>query len=260
MNKYYFYAKVHILERLAYFWQEILNGFFIAMILFIFLNVWKVIYAGRSTIEGFSIPQMIWYLAFAELLVFAFHNEIIRKMGNEIREGSIANSLLKPMSYLGMQFAHIFSMFFYTLITVGPLVFLISYLFVGPIKINFLFLPFILIVVLGGFITNFLIIMCLGLFAFWFEDVSAFLWIYLKGLFILGGMLVPLEFYPAWLQSLKYLPFSFLMYLPSKLFIRFNWEEFIFAITGQLIWIVLLFFIMMKIYRIGIKKVNVHGG
>lgn len=260
LSKYYFYAKVHILERLTYFWQEILNAFFIAMILFIFLNIWKVIYAGKPTIDGFSISQMIWYLAFAELLVFSFHNELMRKIGDEIRSGVIASSLLKPMSYIGMNFAEVTAKFIYTFASTGPLVFFITYFFVGPINITFSYLPLLTITVIGSMFLNFLIMISLGLFAFWFEDVSAFLWLYLKGLFILGGMLVPFEFYPAWLQGLKYLPFSFLMYLPAKLFIRFNWNDFLFTIAGQLIWTTVLFFIMLKIYKSGIKKVNVHGG
>ena len=65
-----------------------------------------------------------------------------------------------------------------------------------------------------------------------------FHWIYQKLAFIFGGMLIPLDFYPNWLQSLaKFLPFSSAIYGPARLFVSPTYTFFISVMSMQLIWV-----------------------
>ena len=52
-------------NQLAYAGEWLLRGVFLAMVLFIFLQLWRVTYGaqGRETVAGFTVAQMIWYLA-----------------------------------------------------------------------------------------------------------------------------------------------------------------------------------------------------
>jgi ABC-2 type transport system permease protein len=57
----------------------------------------------------------------------------------------------------------------------------------------------------------------LGLTAFWLDDVAPLYWIWQKALFLLGGLMLPLELYPAWIRALGALtPFPSLLSGPAS--------------------------------------------
>jgi ABC-2 type transport system permease protein len=101
----------------------------------------------------------------------------------------------------------------------------------------------------------------IGLSAFAVEDVSAFTWIYQKLAFIFGGMLIPLDFYPAWLQVIaKAMPFASAIYGPARLFVTPNAGLFINVMSLQLIWILVLGILLAVVYRRGLAQLTVNGG
>ena len=101
--------------------------------------------------------------------------------------------------------------------------------------------PMVLVAVLLAWSIDFCIQALIGLAAFVSEDVSAFDWIYQKLLFILGGMLIPIDFFPAWLQKVaQALPFQYAMYGPARLFVEPGVEQFLRLAAGQAAWLVVL--------------------
>ena len=85
--------------------------------------------------------------------------------------------------------------------------------------------------------------------------------IYQKLVFILGGFIIPLSFYPAWLQSIaKALPFAAMIYGPSQLFIAPSLELFANVLFSQLAWILVLGTILVLAYRRGVTHLTVNGG
>src|SRR5215213_2405519 len=101
----------------------------------------------------------------------------------------------------------------------------------------------------------------IGLSAFLVEDVSAFMWIYQKLAFLFGGMLIPLDFYPAWLQTIaKALPFAGMTYGPARLFVTPTTELFVSVMALQMIWIVILALLLTFAYRRGVAYLTVNGG
>jgi ABC-2 type transport system permease protein len=120
---------------------------------------------------------------------------------------------------------------------------------------------FAFVALLGTWVLNFCISCLIGLSAFLVEDVAPFLWIYQKFIFILGGFLVPLDFYPGWLQVIaKLLPFSAMIYGPSKLFVAPSWELLGQVMLVQIAWIVALGFVLVISYRRGVAYLTVNGG
>jgi ABC-2 type transport system permease protein len=115
--------------------------------------------------------------------------------------------------------------------------------------------------VLGAWVLHFCINAMIGLSAFVVEDVSAFTWIYQKLAFIFGGMLIPLDFYPPWLQTIaRAMPFASAIYGPSRLFVTPGVGMFINVISLQLIWILILSLVLAVIYRRGLRQLAVNGG
>jgi ABC-2 type transport system permease protein len=101
----------------------------------------------------------------------------------------------------------------------------------------------------------------IGLSAFVVEDVSAFTWIYQKLAFIFGGLLIPLDFYPQWLQMIaKALPFAAMIYGPSKLFVEPTWELLASVLFMQVVWILAIGATLLISYRRGVAYLTVNGG
>src|SRR5919204_708692 len=63
-------------NQLAYAGEMLLRTVFLVMILYIFLQLWRATYAARggAAIAGFSVAQMIWYLALTESIVLSRPN------------------------------------------------------------------------------------------------------------------------------------------------------------------------------------------
>jgi ABC-2 type transport system permease protein len=108
---------------------------------------------------------------------------------------------------------------------------------------------------------NFCITCLIGLSAFLVEDVSSFMLIYQKLVFILGGFLIPLSFYPPWLQAIaKALPFAAMIYGPSQLFVAPSLQLFENVLLMQSIWIVILGSVLVISFRRGVTYLTVNGG
>jgi ABC-2 type transport system permease protein len=121
--------------------------------------------------------------------------------------------------------------------------------------------PLVIIAVIGAWTLNFCIATMIGLTAFVVEDISAFQWIYQKMAFIFGGLLIPLDFYPAWLQAIcRALPFSSIIYAPARLFVTPSLAAFATVFGMQLVWIVALGTLLMLTYRRGITQLTINGG
>lgn len=261
LSKYVALAKADLLEKVSYVGSQLFQSFFIVIIIFIFFRIWGAIYAGKELVEGFSMAQMLWYLAVAEIIVISSELRWIETISEEIKTGVIATTLLKPISYVWSKFALFMGNFVYKSVVSSVLCFVVAWLLVGVITVSVQSLFFSIVSIVLGAILNFAVLISLGFLAFWLEESSALFWIYQKGFFILGGMLVPLNVYPDWLRDpIINLPFSYMIYKPVKLFVQFDFSEFVLTILWQLGWLVVLGFVAFFIYEKGVKQVQINGG
>lgn len=259
--KYYYLAKSDFLEKVTYGWSQFFGITFIGIILFIYLHIWTAIYAGKPSIEGFSLAQMIWYLAVTEASTSSSATNWMEKIGEEVKSGQFASALLKPMNYAYGKFALNLANFFFMLPVMLGLSLLMAFIFTGPIALSVKGVILSLVALTIGTVLNFTIVLILGLSVFWFEDNTAFYWIYQKCIFILGGMIVPLDVYPQWLQGIVfYLPFSFIVYMPAKLFVAYSDALFMQTLIGQLAWLVPSTLVLLFVYKRALKEANINGG
>jgi len=262
ISKYKSIVLINVKESLTYIWDIILGkALFIAIIVFIFGNLWKVIFATKGEIiPGFTLPMMVWYLVFGEALIISI-GRFVNEIGDEVKSGEVANYLTKPYNYLIYKMSVHFGK---SIINFGLVLLLggiVAYLMVGGVYISLVSIPFLLIISFFAMLLNLIIASIIGLFSFWMEDSSALHFIYSKILFILGGMLVPLELYPPVIEKISsILPFSYTAYHVSKLALIFSFSVFFKVLIMQLIWIILFIVILAIIYKFVIKKVSVNGG
>jgi ABC-2 type transport system permease protein len=260
-SKYIQVGKIHFAESMMYFTDYFASSIFIGLIIFIFISLWKVIYAdGTTLIEGYTIQMMIWYLVMTESIVIS-PGHVVEDIGNEIQSGDIAQKLNKPYNYLLFHYATSLGKTIPRFITIFIIGSLITFSLVGGMKFSLVSLPLILLTVTLALTLHFLMMASLGILAFWLEDAHSLHFIYSKLVFVLGGMLVPLEIFPHWLQKISVnLPFSFVAYHPAKMFVQFDWTTVAKTIFAQISWIIVFILITTVLYDVCIKKVSINGG
>lgn len=262
IHKYIQVSKITLSNSLVYFWDFLgKNGFFI-FIMFIYLMLWKNIYSQKGNLVGsLTLNQMIWYLIVTELVTLSRTN-LHLQINDDVKSGNIAYLLNKPYNYIVYCFSYFIGEIGIKLIINGVIGIAIGFIFVGGLQnFNVVQIPFIIMSLLAGCCLNFFIYITLALTAFWFEDNNAFFWIYSKLIFTLGGMLMPIEMFPHWLQNAaRYMPFVYVTYVPGKLTADFSLTNFYNQFSIQILYLVIFMALAMVLYRKGVKNLNVNGG
>ncbi|MCK6583864.1 MAG: ABC-2 family transporter protein [Anaerolineales bacterium] len=261
IKKYWAIFQITLINSLAYPGELIGRSLMIVPFMWIFYQLWKVTFAaaGADTLNGMTLYSTMWYLMMAETIELS-RPRLANVISDNVKDGSIAYILNKPYNFLLYQFSS----------SMGETVFraLMNAVFGGIVVWWLVGAPpaatgwaFALVALLGTWIMNFCIACLIGLSAFLVEEVSPFLWIYQKFVFILGGFLIPLDFYPHWLQAIaKALPFAYMIYGPSKLFVAPSVDLLANILSMQFVWIAVLGSILVLSYRRGVAYLTVNGG
>jgi ABC-2 type transport system permease protein len=261
MKKYFAIFKINLLNTLAYPAELLTRSLMVLIFMWIFFQLWRITFAasGSDVLNGLTLRDTMWYLLIAETLMLGLPR-LSRVISQQVKDGSIAYLLNKPYDFLFYQLA---SGLGESLPRMG-MIFLIGgglvWILAGPPPdlVNW---PVALVALTGAWLLNFCVNALIGLAAFVAEEVAPFEWIYQKFVFVLGGMLVPLDFYPAWLQKISNaLPFAYLMYGPARLFVEPNPALFTRILLGQLIWLIVLGGLLFLAYARGTRRLAINGG
>jgi|APSaa5957512535_1039671.scaffolds.fasta_scaffold25721_3 ABC-2 type transport system permease protein len=261
ITKYFHIAKISMRNVFAYKADVFAHSLFIGLIIFIFINLWQVIFIDpNNAIEGFTLTMMIWYLVLTESIVTSF-GRLVEDMGNEIQSGEIATKLTKPYNYLLFQYSQNISKSLFRFTTTFIVGALLTLYFVGPLNFSLTSIPFIIISVLAAITLHFCLMALISTSIFWLEEAKAIDFLYSKIVFIIGGMFFPLEIFPDWLASISAkLPFSYIAYFPAKLFVSFSLNDFFKVFLTQLFWIAVIITLNYVMYQFIISKIQIHGG
>jgi ABC-2 type transport system permease protein len=260
MRKYVRIFAYSVRNAVAYLRSFVFRNVFLIIVLFVFFSLWRVIYAGRELLAGFTLTQILWYLAFTEAVELS-KTRVMNDVQEEVKDGTLAYTLQRPYSYVGYHLARSLGE---SVVKLGPILLLGSvtaFLFVGPLPGYFRSLPFGLVLMLGGIVLNSLWHLAIGLLAFWTEEVSPFYLILQKLIFIIGGMFFPIDLFPPWLQSVaRVLPFAYSAYWPGRTMVRYSREAFLTGLVGQAGYIAVLAVVVAGLYALGTRRVAVQGG
>ncbi len=261
-RKYSAVTLVNLQNQLAYVWDAASRSVLIVFFLFIFVQLWTAVYQKQATnsIAGLTLANTIWYFLFAEMVELGkFRHDTV--ISNEVKDGSIAYTLVRPYNYLAYQFANGLGETAVKMAFVFLFGAPIAWYFAGAPNIYLLGLPATLLVLALGLTIDFFVSSMIGLMAFVMEDVFSLRLIYQKLIFILGGLLIPVDFLPDWLQRIaKVLPFNLTTYAPAKLFVRFTWEQFWQILALQMGWLVILGLLLWRQYRWASRRLAINGG
>ena len=262
MRKYLQIYKATIIENLHYIANIIIGFFSFLIMIFVLFNLWEYMYQDTSSyINGYSMHQMFWYVLITEGIWFGTRNKaFIYEIGDTIKSGNIEYNINKPYNYvIYLVFKNLGDITIKALMFMG-IVLLVGNIFIAPLEITLISIPFILIVLFLGIIINMLIRIGISLISFWIEDSHPFHWVYDKMILILGTLL-PIEMFPIYLRPIiKCLPTYVVMYGPAKLIVDFSFMSFKTIIIAQIIYLFVVSVIVAIMYNKGVKKLNVNGG
>ncbi len=265
MAKYLNIYKTSFKQESKTFANSITGTVSFVVIIYIFYQLWSFVY-GRSgsgnLINGYTLEMMLWYLIMAEVLTYGVNaRKTTRAFSSDIKSGKIAYQLNKPYNYYLYQVSSQMGLVSWSVLFLIPVAIVMGILLLGPIA-NFRFvyvLPIFVSFALALLLTC-VIYGMVGLLSFWIEEASPFTWIIQK-FQMLFGLFFPPEFFPIWLQPvIEYSPIYAMMSGPCKLMADFSWELFSKVAVSQMVYILLFVGISLIIYKVGTKKVNVHGG
>jgi ABC-2 type transport system permease protein len=261
MTKYWAIFKTQLLNNFAYAGDLAGGCLMIVMFMWIFAQLWRVTFEsiGAEQIAGLTVQDTLWYFLLAEVIVLS-RPRLAQSIALAVRDGSVAYLLNKPYDFLLYQcsigLGDTALRLVANLLAGGVMVWLLA----GPPPAPQAW-PLVLVTMLLAWLIDFCITAMIGLTAFVVEEVRAFEWIYQKLMFLLGGLLIPLDFYPIWLQSLaKAAPFAYTVYGPARFFVEPTWARFGELVLGQFVWLALLAGLLTLFYRRGLSQLAINGG
>jgi ABC-2 type transport system permease protein len=261
LAKYWAIFKTQLLNAAAYPLDLAARSLSIVLFMVIFFGLWRATYAAQGTgsIAGFTLRDTLWYLMLAETIVLS-RPRMAQQIAQQVKDGSIAYLLNKPYSFMLYQAAASLGDSALRMLFNGAAGSTVVWLLAGPPPAPY-GLPLVLVAMAMGWLIDFCVAALLGLTAFFSEEVAAFEWIYNKLLFLLGGMLIPLDFFPDWLARLaRALPFAAAIYGPARLFVSPSLGAFGSLLAVQLAWLAGLGLVVALAYRWGTAYLSINGG
>ncbi|WP_374705605.1 ABC transporter permease [Paenibacillus apis] len=262
-KKYITLALCSMQNTLAYRLSFILNFLASFIGLIAMYCLWQAVYTGRDQLSGFTWEQMQAYL-----LVTFFVNSMLSyysesSISGKIIDGSVMMDLLRPIQFQKARLAE----------TLGSCVLegLLSCILIGTAAVFTLgislpqdgvgMLQF-GISMLSSIFVKFCIVYMSALLCFWTTSSFGIYWARTSITNLLSGALVPLTFFPGWLESLAMaLPFQGIVNTPVRIALGMTGRAEAWQMIGvQWVWIILLWLLGRWLWSRAVRQITIHGG
>jgi ABC-2 type transport system permease protein len=221
--------------------------------------------SGSSTIVGYSFNDMIaYYLLTMIARSFSSMPGLASGIARDIRDGNIKKFLIQPIDMLGYlllyRTAHKLVYYVIAFAPFALVFFLCRGYFSGwpdAATLSAFFASLVMSFLLGFFLEA-----ALGMIGFWFLEVSSMLFVYMLFNFFFSGHMFPIDMLPgAWGELVKLLPFQYLAYFPSAVFLgKIQGPELMWGLIIEFAWIVFFLFACRILFYYGTKRYSGFGG
>jgi viologen exporter family transport system permease protein len=270
-HKYWVILSTRTQEDMAYRANYVFGALFRFLPLVTTLFLWYAIYQTRKSggaagsIRGMSYEDMVAYYALMYVARgFSSMPGTMRDISLDIKDGLLNRYLIRPMDYLWYQvmyrLAHKVVFWYVALFTFPPVFLLMRHYFSHrPTPAEWAaFAGSLLIAFWIGLLFCFII----GTLAFWFLEISTFLFVVMTMEFFLSGHLVPLNLLPASLQPLlAFSPFGYEGYWPCMILMGKVPDADLPRLLGTgLLWVGGFYLLTRLMWRAGLKRYSAVGG
>ena len=227
------------------------------VILVVLASLWRAAIGEHGAIAGYDFPSMLWYLTVAEASVICIDPRLIEHVGSAIGDGSVTVEMLRPISVVGFRLASSLGecVARFALALLAGSAFAWSQAGPPPNLAAFgVAIPAAIIALSANLVAQH----SFAAMAFWVNDAKAAWFLYQKLVFLLGGMLLPLEFLPGGVETAaRFMPFWSMAYAPARL-ASGHFEPVL--LLGQLAWLGALLAAATYVFGLGQRRLMVAGG
>jgi ABC-2 type transport system permease protein len=191
----------------------------------------------QATVDrlGFSQGQVVWYLVVTECLLMGTGRQF-RDMQDTIRTGGIDIMLLRPADFWSLTLAGWCGEHAVRLMLLVPFGLALGLAISGfmPHRAILVLLAVSLMLASVMLMASFLVIGCTAL---WVAESRPVYFLFQKLIFLLGGLLWPLAFYPDWLQAIAWrTPFPAMVATPGSFMLGTPQGEILRELGMQALW------------------------
>lgn len=262
LEPYLAYAKKSFLARSAYRFDHAMGILNTVLRVFIYWEIYRVLYGGRAEVDGITMMMVTtnFVLSLCMDAVFQVNDFFIPDM---IRDGSIANELLRPICIQGRMAAENLGNALFELMFHFVPALLVSLFLVGIVRpAGILMFLFFLLSALLGYGVLWSISFATQMLSFWFINVWSIVTIKNVFINILSGSMIPLWFMPDWMDSvIRFTPFSSIYFTPVQIYLgQLSYHEILYQCLIQIFWILIIFMVGNGLWSRGQKKLVIQGG
>ena len=225
--------------------------------------LWQGIYGGRTELGGYTWDQMKTYLlvTFLANSILSWYSETA--ISSKILDGSVAADLLKPIDFQSARFAETLGS---SLLEggMGTIIIGTFMLFTPGVSIPHSPVIWLLFIIslFAAMVVKFGVVYLAALLCFWSTGSLGIVWARIAVTNLLSGALVPLTFFPGWLEKLAMLlPFQSIIHTPTVIFLQqADSLEMMKLIGIQCLWGGALWMGGKLMWNWAVRQVTIHGG
>jgi ABC-2 type transport system permease protein len=224
-------------------------------------SLWTALYAQNTAPASIPLHAMITYATVALMMSLVLEVDGTRAIREKVREGTIATDLMKPISLPAYFFSDGIGATLLQALLIVPSVLLALFIVHIDVPRPTVFLAFLVSFALG-YAVNFLLNFLMNIVAFWTLETFAVQLMIRWASDLLGGQLLPLDFFPGTLgRIVEALPFAAIYSTPLRIYIGelgpAQWWP---AMASQAMWIVFFGTAATIFWRVAERRVVVQGG
>lgn len=225
--------------------------------------LWQAVIPQGKVFLGYTQSLILTYIIGTQIL----NAMVLSSRGHEIAEnivnGDLSTFLIRPLTYFGYWFSRDIGdkamNILFSLAETAILIYVLKpSLF---IQTNILLLILFLIAIFLAILLNFIIGSLLSLVGFWTDDVWAPRFLFFMLISFFAGGIFPLDIFPKGVASFfQFLPFSYLVFFPMKVYLgQLSLVQIFNSIGVAILWIVIGSIFLRFVWKKGLKVYSAYG-
>ena len=208
-----------------------------AVILSLWANLYRQLHPQSLARASLGYAQVVWYLALTELVALAI-GYAFRQIQDEILDGSVTALLVRPVGYVALTAAQEIGRTAAKIAALAVPGAALAYWLTGTAPFGVAVVPAAAVSVLAGAANLLAMQVLVGLSTAWFGTARPVFFIAQKLMFVLGGLILPLDAYPAVLVKIAWLtPFPAMLYAPASVALDPTWPHVAAMLAVQAFWL-----------------------
>ena len=273
-HKYWVILSTRTQEDMAYRANYVFGAIFRFLPLVTMIFLWYAVYTGRKAagasplIGGMSYEDMIVYNTLMYIARgFSSVPGTMSDISKDIKDGQLNRYLIKPLNYLWYQVMYRLAhklVFWYIAFLTFPFVFLFMQFYghyFSHVPTAWEWGAFVISLFIA-FSIGILFCSMIGMLAFWFLEISGFLFVVMMIEFFMSGHLIPLNILPQVLHPVLYRsPFGYEGYWPCVILMGKVPQDQLPVVIGiGFLWVGIFYGLSRLMWKAGLKRYSAVGG